>query len=45
MSLVFYLPVGFILLVGVLILKDEYAIRKSNKKRLETRGRINVASG
>ena len=40
-----HLPVGFILLVVVLILKDEYAIRKSNKKRLETRGRINVASG
>jgi len=37
MSLVFYLPVGFILLVIMLILKDEYAIRKSNKKRLETR--------
>jgi len=37
MSLVFYLPVGFILLVGVLILKDEYVIRKSNKKPLETR--------
>jgi hypothetical protein len=31
MSLVFYLPVVFILLVGVLILKDEYAIRKSTK--------------
>jgi hypothetical protein len=37
MSLVFCLPVGFILLVGVLILNEEYAIRKSNKKRLETR--------
>ena len=37
MSLVFYLPVGFILLVDVLILKDEYVIRKSNKKPLETR--------
>jgi hypothetical protein len=37
MSMVFYLPVGFILLVGMLILKDEYAIRKSCKKRLETR--------
>jgi hypothetical protein len=37
MSLVFYLPVGFILLVSVLILKDEYAIRRSNKKSLETR--------
>jgi hypothetical protein len=37
MSMVFYLPVGFILLVGMLILKDEYAIRKSRKKRLETR--------
>ena len=40
MSLVFYSPVGFMLLVGVLILKDEYAIRKSGQKRLEARAEL-----
>ena len=40
MFLELYLPVGFLFLVGLLLLKDEYHIRKTHKKRLEARAEV-----